>query len=431
MNSCHIPNTHKRLLEAHRLWHQCLSNYFDPEGFRTNLNATIQSLRNLTFALQAEQKGIPEFDEWYPTWQERIKADKVMKWLNDARVEIVHRRDLETKSIAVVKVHGYYDIAELTLNVYPFLSSEAITKYTKEKILENSNQLQANIIEECVAVVERKWVVDDLPDWELLNAVRHCFILLCKLVNDAHNRCGAPVLSCQIIDTLHPLSEDELSSGAYTCMQFAQNVRTSQILLSDFSTVRIKKMKLKPDEKLMMKSAKRYSLGASVFKKLDPDQDFLSYAANINNVALEVLKKDKYHRSIFFMHVPNQGWQLYSTDTADKTEKFIIMSTLAEQVKVSRADCIITINEAWISNDLEAIKQGIPVVETMDRKEALQVTLASSNGIRKVFTTLFRRSVLGKIILEETIITEDDVLNYLQPIFKVWNELENLPSRDK
>lgn len=248
MNSCHIPNTHKRLLEAHRLWHQCLSNYFDPEGFRTNLNATIQSLRNLTFALQAEQKGIPEFDEWYPTWQERIKADKVMKWLNDARVEIVHRKDLETKSIAVVKVHGYYDIAELILNVYPFLSSEAITKYAKEKILENSNQLQASIIEECVATVERKWVVDSLPNWELLDAVRHCFVLLCELVNDAHNRCGASALSCPIIDTLHPLSKDELSSGAYTCMQIAQNVRTSQILLSDFSAIRIKKMKLKPDE---------------------------------------------------------------------------------------------------------------------------------------------------------------------------------------
>lgn len=30
---CLIPNTHKRLLEAHRLWHQTLDNYFDPEGF--------------------------------------------------------------------------------------------------------------------------------------------------------------------------------------------------------------------------------------------------------------------------------------------------------------------------------------------------------------------------------------------------------------
>lgn len=158
------------------------------------------------------------------------------------------------------------------------------------------------------------------------------------------------------------------------------------------------------------------------FQNLDPNQDFLSYAETINNVALEVLKKDKYHRSIFLMHVPNQGWQLHSTDTADKTEKFVVMSMLAEQVKVSGSDCIITINEAWISNDLEAIKQGIPAVETMDRKEALQVTLASSSGIRKVFTTIFRRGILGKIILDETIITEDDVLNYLQPIFKVWNE---------
>ncbi len=78
-NKCKIENTHKRLLESHRLWHQTLDNYFDPEAFRVYLNATIQALRNLTFALQNEKSEITGFDEWYTKWQDKMKKDSVMK----------------------------------------------------------------------------------------------------------------------------------------------------------------------------------------------------------------------------------------------------------------------------------------------------------------------------------------------------------------
>ncbi|NLD48310.1 MAG: hypothetical protein GX660_14140, partial [Clostridiaceae bacterium] len=107
---CLICNTHKRLTEAHRLWHQAFENYFNPEGFRVNLNATIQALRNLTFALQSEKTVIPNFDDWYLNWQEKMKHDNILKWLNDSRVTIVHQRDLETKSVARVAIFNYSEL---------------------------------------------------------------------------------------------------------------------------------------------------------------------------------------------------------------------------------------------------------------------------------------------------------------------------------
>lgn len=63
-SKCPLPATHRRLAEAHLLWHQTLDNYQDPDAFRANLNATIQALRNVTFAIQSEKHAIAIFDEW-------------------------------------------------------------------------------------------------------------------------------------------------------------------------------------------------------------------------------------------------------------------------------------------------------------------------------------------------------------------------------
>ena len=63
--SCPLPNAHRRLSECHRLWHHAAETYDDPEGFRTQLNALLQALRNVTFVLQKEKRSIPEFDAWY------------------------------------------------------------------------------------------------------------------------------------------------------------------------------------------------------------------------------------------------------------------------------------------------------------------------------------------------------------------------------
>jgi hypothetical protein len=62
------PPTHRRLAEAHQLWHQALDLYHDSDAFRANLNATIKSLRNITFVFQKEKGAIPDFDAWYAKW---------------------------------------------------------------------------------------------------------------------------------------------------------------------------------------------------------------------------------------------------------------------------------------------------------------------------------------------------------------------------
>src|SRR5207253_1435530 len=97
---CPIPEAHRCLRDAHRLWHDAAGHYHDPEGFRAYLNSTIEALRSVTFRVQREKAAIPGFDAWYETWRVRMKEDLVLRWLNEARVEVFHRGDLETASTA-------------------------------------------------------------------------------------------------------------------------------------------------------------------------------------------------------------------------------------------------------------------------------------------------------------------------------------------
>lgn len=97
-NKCVIPNTHNRLNEVHMLIHQTANNYFNPEGFRVNLDATIQAMRNLTFALQAEKGSIgDEFENWYSEWQEKMKNDSLMKFTDELVKEVEKRYGLKNK----------------------------------------------------------------------------------------------------------------------------------------------------------------------------------------------------------------------------------------------------------------------------------------------------------------------------------------------
>lgn len=111
-DQCPTPTAHARLREAHKHWHDALSEYQRPEGFRIALNACIQTLRNVTFALQKEKRLVPEFDDWYSDWQSKMKQDFIMRWVVAARNQIVKAQDLETHSWAIVRfTTDYYTAA--------------------------------------------------------------------------------------------------------------------------------------------------------------------------------------------------------------------------------------------------------------------------------------------------------------------------------
>jgi hypothetical protein len=58
-----LDTAYRRLDEGHRAWHLALDGYHKIDDFRAGINSAIQSFRNLTFALQKQKAGLPNFDK--------------------------------------------------------------------------------------------------------------------------------------------------------------------------------------------------------------------------------------------------------------------------------------------------------------------------------------------------------------------------------
>lgn len=192
---CPTPTGHRRLEEVHRFWHECLAGYQDPEEFRIKLNACIQAVRNTTFAIQKEKNRVAEFDAWYALWQGRMKDDPIMTWLNEARVTIVHAGDLDTHSVARVRlIGGYEDATAAVLSGLPVTDVEGLDDAEFE--VSSPGLPLGRIVAEVEAsalprrYIERRWVDSKLPTVELLEALAYAYGFLGRMVDDAHARAG-------------------------------------------------------------------------------------------------------------------------------------------------------------------------------------------------------------------------------------------------
>ncbi len=180
-SNCLLSSVHSRLQEAHRHWHHALESYADPEGFRSYLNSCIQALRNVTFVLQQKKSAIQRFDEFYGPWQAQLREDRVLRWVVEARNQIVKQADLETKSIARTSmIVDYDDPPNVDSEVPPLLSTEEISCR-----LLGSDEERSELGEDAVFRLERRWVDQSLPDWELLDALAHAYSALASLSEPA------------------------------------------------------------------------------------------------------------------------------------------------------------------------------------------------------------------------------------------------------
>src|SRR5687767_4870095 len=119
MSDCPLAPVHRRLEDAHRLWHRTVENYFDPEEFRADAQLLIQTLRTVTWILHKNKEKVPDFESWYAVWAERLADDPVMRWAKTARNKIEKQGDLESKSFIKAEVIASY------LDDWPGLEVEA------------------------------------------------------------------------------------------------------------------------------------------------------------------------------------------------------------------------------------------------------------------------------------------------------------------
>lgn len=415
---CKIQNAHKRLLESHRLWHQTLNNYFDPEGFRVNLNATIQALRNLTFALQYEKSNFSDFDEWYSKWQDKMKQDPVLRWLNSARVEIVHQKDLETKSIARVTVLAYIEIFKADISIPVDIPDYMIAFYLLKEGYINKHIIDKDFI----LKVERRWILDSLDEYEVLDALAYCYGFMYRLLKEAHEMLDSNIDICSVNDELHSnidIPHNDL--GIPSCMELSNKVRTKNLALKSLLPKEIDQITVEINEEKVKKAVQRYRIEKFPSTNISEKKNLIEFAKSLLEMAKKVLAKDGYHMPFLFLINDKGSINLQCLELPEeKSGKYVMMQHIAELVKKNNSSGVILLVESWLTEDIDSYMKGIPTQQHKNKKECLIVYVVTKDGIKTSFTTVFTKNILGKIKFEGTVESELGIEGALAPVLELW-----------
>ncbi|WP_414473572.1 hypothetical protein [Microvirga sp. M2] len=411
--NCPLAAVDRRLEDAHQQWHQAEATYFDPDAFRRNIQTAIQTLRSVTFVLQNNKRIIPDFDAWYEPWRERLKADGLMSWMVEARNRIEKQGDLEAHSFVRAAIVASYleEGPEIQVPADLFSAPWTLVKNIPDNLL--GEHLRQNGVLE----VERKWIENSLPEYELLDAVAIAYGRISQVVDDAHRQMGLEPPATTNMLTGEAFT-DGWRNGRLPCMISHRETRTARFRLSDGTPAELERKAVKFDAAEAERVSARYDI--------DPKNAFGS--ENNNRAVLQSLfetaKKmflaDRYHDSIVFLLRNGAPIHIMSLRPEDQSQKYLMMRGVADDVVRSGADAVIFISEVWISQ-ADPNKRYLRAALAPDRREALTATLvAKDDGPVQMVAEILRDG--NDVALEQTSIVTGHAAFAFAPIYKAWGK---------
>lgn len=172
-------------MDLHEDIHRAVENYQDENEFRRWLNSALQDSRGVTFLLQKRKSKWSNFDSWYLPWQDDAKDNLVLSWGVRSRNRIVKEEDLRTFSQVIISYFGErLQQAEDVLAVPPRVTAAEIL-YAFRYLIDDKPVRRKGWIR-----VQRRWVDDQLPDYELVAALKEIYVGVARIVQRAHEASG-------------------------------------------------------------------------------------------------------------------------------------------------------------------------------------------------------------------------------------------------
>lgn len=438
VSACPIRDSHQRFEDAHLFWHEALNCYSTPKEFRRRLNSCLQEMRNFTFILQKELKRNPTFEAWYEVWQDRLKQDSTMQWLNTSRVNVVHKKDLTLHSSAEVRVVATYDDAAEAVS--RGISGEANgtnrskqqtergfftdpENTTREIIGEIVNRdLPKSVLEQATVTIERIWRESTLPNSEVLTVLSNCFGVYWELMKEAHELLHADIDVCSVAKANdHSIQVTKFGdSFRPRCMMTSRKERTRTVRLRDgvmlSGAVEIE-VPL-PDE--VGNSTRRRS-GELAEVEIEDPSDIFSMIPYYVAEAKKILESKRQHDWLVFLF-RGRSVQVLQLEAEDSADKRGLIQMVAEHCARDACDGIIFVGEAWHS-PISFAEDGVPMaaVQHPERVERILIHAETSDGRSEtvmvpIIRRPFRKPTFGPV---ETSHAE---ANFMAPVRAVWKE---------
>jgi len=407
---CPLVAVDRRLEDVHQQWHEAERAYFDPDRFRISIQAAIQTLRTVTFILQKNKRLIPDFDSWYQEWRDRLGADPLMRWMVDARNKIEKQGDLEAHSYVRAEITASY------LNNGPVIEIPAGLFGAQGALIKSipDSDLGEHIRQSGTLRIQRRWVENTLPDYELLEAVAVAYGRIAELVYDAHTQLGLNHPQTTNIETgeAYPTGRE----GRLPCMIGHDEDRTLNISLATGEHLDFTEKSLELDFEKAQKATERYGVKPEdIFGK---STEYDQVLHSLFNTAKAMTEKDGHHSTILFLMKGGKPLRIIQFEAESHGQKYIFMRQLAHEVTKLDADAVIMIGEVWRAA-YDPKQPYMRPAEASDREEFLVASMVRKEGDPlQLFATMVREDGDVSVGILET--STKGAVFIFSPIYEAW-----------
>lgn len=415
---CPLSAVDRRLQDLHRQWHQAQDAYFDPDGFRVAIQTAIQTARTVTFILQSNKAVIPNFAEWYEKWQTSFAQIPLMRWMVDARNKIEKQGDLEAHSFVKAEIVASY------LDEGPKIEVPAALWDAPLRLVKSipDSAIGRHVKKDGFVRIQRKWIENSLPDYELLDAIAIAFGHLSELVKDAHRHLGleGPVY---IDSQTGEHYDSEAMQGRLPCMIGHGDARSLDVFLADGRPIEVAAIKKSFDQREASKNFQRYNVKPEeVFGERGTVEGMMR---GLFATATKMFLVDKYHHTILILVKNCQPVHIARLVPGEHGDKYLIMRKMAQEALKRGADAAILPGEAWVA-PADPSHPYRRAADAPERTEYLIASLATKDGPPRQISSRIVR--LGdEIQLEEATEQVDGMPYQFSPFYEVWGR--EIPER--
>lgn len=353
----------RRLNDLWLLLERCHATYMEPDLFRLNTNQFLQTSRTVTFIVQKHKDAIPSFNDWYQAIIEAWASDGVMNWAKDSRNKIEKEGDLDLHSTLELRLLFSY-LAEQDA-ILATGRNEFLQAGTKRLVRLARRQLPSHVIDAAAIKIERRWVANTLPDWELLHAFSYVYSTLYRMCQQLAERLGAKIDSA-IPDPiiLYPVREAALQVRYLKLSDLKFHYQHTQRVAADPG--------FEPPAPIASAGLRdRFTKAASAAEILNV----------LGDMAEIVFKHDGFHMPMIYMFDANmKAVDFMSGAWADQVEKFIFWRNIADRFVAAKAKYVASIGESWIRDLRQYQFNPKPVHKLPIIGERLFVNVFDSTG---------------------------------------------------
>jgi len=389
--------------------HDALVSYHDPETFLRSVEALVQDLRNVTFRLQSVKSKIDGFDAWYEPRQNEMREDEVLRWLNDARIEIVKKTGLLASSFAQVSVIDSY------LEAPTFVTQLPVDLSTEELVNQTISTFPPAIRQHLTLEIRRRWEAPSLPGVELLFALAHCYVSLYELIE---------AVASELFGQDGPVAGLFMSGDDWEEILVDASERFIQVKADSGEQIKVATREIEEIPDLETASA-HYGIE---FASIAFPPDTIERAKASHERARAIFNVDGYHVLLAILSDSEGHQQIIPLEVNDKRDKFLAMRRIAELAVEGDFDLVVVTGESWLAAIEETPKAYIELSEIEDKREALTTWAESKDGRSIGLASMIGRNDHGVTLDEMIVVNSPAVL--LDPIRRAWAKVRSMSGEE-